>query len=179
MITRERLLARIRRMLGDTEMRTFSDYELTDAIDDGLTWLSRHLAILGSDLTEKTALLADGDALPDDLVTLRSVVDADGRPLIPLRIGMPISDGGYRIEQDTFRASETCTVTYQRTLPLLGENDTLDLPDTLTDTVAKTAVLLLGGADEAARTKALAEDDHILMRRRRTCRTAAMPWRIR
>lgn len=178
MITRDRLLGRIRRLLGDEQMVACSDYELTSAVNDGLDYLSRHLALLGSDLTESTAALTDGDRLPADLVTLRSVMSADGRELTPLRIGMPVCRGGYRIESGTIRTAEPCTITYQRTLPLLGDEGTLDLPDALTDTIAKTAVLVLGGADEAARAKALAGDSLILTRRQRTRRRSPLPWRI-
>lgn len=178
MISRDRLFSRIRRMLGDEEMRAYSDYEIAQAIDDGLDWLSHHLALLGSDLTETSTTLADGDALPADLITLRTVIGKNGDRLIPLRIGMPIADGGYRIERDTFRAAETCTVTYHRALPLLGDNDTLDLPARLAGTIAKTAILILGGADDTTRAKALAEDTLILTRRRGLHRRAALPWRI-
>lgn len=178
MITRTDLFTRIRRLLGDEDIRTWSDYELSNATDDALSYLSRHLAFLGSDLTTVSTVLADGDTLPDDFVTLRAVCDTEGRQLIPVRIGLSVSDGGYRIEGDTFRTHGCALVTYQKHLPLLAGSDSLDLPASLLDTLAKAVVLTLSGADDATRRKALAEDDLLLTRRMRTRRTPDLPWRV-
>ena len=178
MITRTDLFTRVRRLLGDEEIRTWSDYDLTVATDDALSYLSRHLAFLGSDLTTVSTVLYDGDALPDDFVTLRGVSDTEGRPLIPVRIGLTIADGGYRIENNTFCTKDCALVTYQKHLPLLGDDDRLDLPASLLDTLAKTVVLMFSGADDATRRKTLAEDDLLLTRRMRTRRTPDLPWRI-
>ncbi len=178
MITRTDLFSRVRRLLGDEDVRTWSDYELATAADDALSYLSRHLAFLGSDLTTASTVLADGDSLPDDFVTLRAVCDTEGRQLIPVRIGLSVSDGGYRIENGTFRTRGLALVTYQRSLPSLGSSDTLDLPASLTDTLTKAIVLTLSGADDTARRKALAEDDLLLTRRMRTRRTPDLPWRV-
>ncbi len=178
MIARTDLFARVRRLLGDENICTWSDYEIASATDDALSHLSRHLAFLGSDLTTVSTVLADGDTLPDDFVTLRAVCDTEGRQLIPVRVGLVVSDGGYRIENGTFRTRGHALVTYQKHLPLLGDSDSLDLPRSLTDTLAKTIVLTLSGADDATRRKALAEDDLLLTRRMRTRRTPDLPWRV-
>lgn len=178
MIPKSDLFARVRRLLGDEDVRTYSDYDLETATTDALSHLSRHLAYLGSDLTTVSTVLADGDALPDDFVSLRNVSDTKGRPLIPVRIGLSIADGGYRIEKNTFRTAGHALVTYQRKLPAFGENGDLDLPASLLDTVAKTIVLTLSGADDTARRTALAEDDLLITRRMRTRRTPDLPWRI-
>lgn len=178
MIARDTLLSRMRRLLADEDARTYSDYELVRAVDDGLEWLSRHLALQGSDLTTESVMLQSGDALPDDFVTLCSVFDADGRQLICLRAGLPITCGTYRIEGGILHTEGRAAVTYQKRLPALGENSSLDLPTTLTDTVAKVGVLMLAGADASSCAKALAEDDLLFARRHRSRRTAAMPWRI-
>ena len=178
MITRTDLFTRVRRLLGDEDIRTWSDYELANATDDALSYLSRHLAFLGSDLTTESVILADGDTLPDDFVTLRAVCDTQGRPLIPVHIGLAVADGGYRIENSTFCTKGHALVTYQKRLPLFGDSDSLDLPASLTDTLAKAVVLTLSGADDTARQKALAEDDLLLTRRMRTRRTPDLPWRV-
>ena len=178
MITKTDLFTRIRRLLGDEDIRTYSDYDLETATADALSYLSRHLACLGSDLTTVSTVLADGDTLPDDFITLRAVCDTEGRPLIPVRIGLSVADGGYRIEGDTFRTAGHALVTYQRSLPPFGENGEIDLPASLTDTIAKTVVLTLSGADDAARQKALLNDDLLITRRMRTRRTPDLPWRI-
>ena len=178
MIPKTRLFTRVRRLLGDEDIRTYSDYDLENATEDALSYLSRHLAFLGSDLTTVSTVLADGDTLPDDFVTLRAVSNTEGRPLIPVRIGLSVADGGYRIEGDTFRTAGNALVTYQRKLPSFDEKSELALPATLLDTIAKTIVLTLSGADDTARRTALAEDDLLLTRRMRTRRTPDLPWRV-
>ncbi len=178
MIARTDLFTRIRRLLGDEDVRTYSDYDLETATADALSYLSRHLAFLGSDLTTASAVLADGDKLPNDFVTLRGVCDTEGRPLIPVRIGLSVADGGYRIEGDTFRTAGHALVTYQKKLSTFTDDSDLDLPSSFLDTLAKTVVLTLSGADDTARRKALADDDLLITRRMRTRRTPDLPWRI-
>lgn len=73
MITKTDLFTLTRRLLGDEDVRTYSDYDIENATTDALSYLSRHLAVLGSDLTTASTVLKDGDKLPDDFVTLRAV----------------------------------------------------------------------------------------------------------
>ena len=178
MITKTDLFTLTRRLLGDEDVRTYSDYDIENATTDALSYLSRHLAVLGSDLTTASTVLKDGDKLPDDFVTLRAVCDTEGSPLIPVRIGLTVADGGYRIEGDTFRTKDCALVTYQKKLPTFTDDGDLDLPSSLTDTLAKTVVLTLSGADDLTRQKALLSDDLLITRRMRTRRTPDLPWRI-
>lgn len=173
MITKTALFDRTRRLLGDEDARTYSDYQLACGTDDALSYLSRQCALLSADLTKRTCDLKSGDPLPDDLISLITLTDtstdAENAPCPPRP---------YRIEAGTLIAPAHARLTYHSTLAPLGESDTIDLPASLLDTIARLTALTIQGADDDTKDAAIKHDRTLIARRARTCRRLYQPWKV-
>lgn len=179
MIAKTDLLRHIRRLLADEDTRTYSDYQLTCALDDALDYLSAQCALLSADLTRTTVELSRGDALPDDLISLITLTGEHGDVLTcthsATERGAPHT---YRIEDGILTHPKRARLTYHRTLPHIDDADELDLPATLLGTLARLSALTARGADDDAKEIALKRDRTLIARRNRTRRQVYQPWRV-
>lgn len=177
MIAQDTLRTHIRRLLGDQDARTYSDYDLTYALTDALSYLSRTCALTAGDLTLTTVTLRANDTLPDDLISLVRVTDLNDRPL-KSATDAPLSERTYRIEDNTLLAQTPVRLTYHRDLAARAESDPIDLASTAQYPLARLSALTLLGADDAAKDAALKEARTLLARRNRTKRTLYQPWKV-
>lgn len=176
MIAKTDLYERTRRLLADEDARTYNDYQLACALDDALAYLSAQCALLSADLTRTTADLKRGDTLPDDLISLINLTDEHGDVLTCATAST--APHTYHIEAGTLIFPDFARLTYHRALSSTDGDTDLDLPATLTGTLARLVALTARGADDDAKDTALKRDRTLIARRTRTRRQVYQPWKV-
>lgn len=157
MLNAKDILYSVRAFLKDNNEITYSDYDITIALNNALRYISQSSLLKDTDFLETSKEFSQEDttlgvALPDDFQSLTGVT-ADDFTLAPVRVTKTPKEYQYKIMgSKIFCGAPKFTLTYKKMLYDIAEitKDTIDLPKFCMNLVVQITISILKGAETNA-----------------------------
>lgn len=185
MIEAARVRDEVRWKEKDTDALRFSDYEIWDALNEVLRYVSNRLAHLQSDVTERMRTYRDtggtfaeeGTTLPADFLSLQGVYRIGGeRRLRAVPAGV-VREECFKVSGDRLYVCGDFKLCYYAALSAVREGDTIPLPEVFFDMLVKLTRMVLSNADSDVMMQAvISEVESIVPRRRYNHMRLRMPF---
>lgn len=155
MIKANKILRMVRRKVKDNNEVQYSDYDVLDALNECIRYISMDFSMKNSDFLEKIKKyrqdemgvdFSSGVDLPSDFLTLVSVIRVrDGYHMSPIPAGEKVSCGGYKVFAGKIFCSTDFTITYRAQIGQVKDftTDEIGLPEVFTDTLVKITCMIL------------------------------------
>lgn len=161
MIEVSKVLRLIRYKLRDIDETRYSDYDIYNALNEALRYISSSQALTNSDFLEKMRIYdasnissdysfaLEGVKLPEDYLTLVGITRLDGRKLKPTETTNIPTDIEYKITNDrVYTGASAFVISYKKSIPSVdSDTDDIDLPLFCLDAIVKTTCLVLENAE--------------------------------
>lgn len=173
MIKANKILRMVRRKVKDNNEVQYSDYDVLDALNECIRYVSQDFSMKNSDFLEKIKkyrqdemgvnFASEGAELPEDFVSLVSVIRArDGYHLSPIPAGESMDKnkwqtfGGYKVFGGRIYCGADFDLAYRSELKQVTDaaEGEIELPAVFTDTLVKvTCMILQNSADTDVMTR--------------------------
>lgn len=155
----------------------FSDYEIIQALDEVLRYISQHLANMQSDLVERSIAYEDsagdmetlGAVLPGDFLSIQAVYkDGDRRCRMHAVSSGELGEDDFRLSNGRIYVKGSVVLCYYGSIPPVRMDTTqIDLPKAFTDVLVKLTRTVLNNGDVDAMTQAVASELESIIPRRK------------
>lgn len=183
MISVQRIVYLTRVKQKDLNETRFSDWDILNALNEGIRLISLELSMQNCDFLEAAKDYTGeetrrGAELPEDFVALRRVLSHRGYPLSPTA-GTVCGADQYIITENKLYARVAVKVLYRKVLREVELGGAIGLPEVFTDAVVKLTGLILNNAETDILTQFVANSAKYLIPRRRYANIARrMPFHV-
>lgn len=180
MIKTKKIVKRVRYKTGDNNEFTYSDYDILNALNEALAYITQSQSLVNSDFVEKTrfydvnqygeiSFKFRGVPLPDDYSTLVSVSRDDSYKLHPTESSNIPNETEYKITGDRiYTGCPRFMMVYKSMLePISNFDEDIELPAFCTELVVKTTVMILNQAKTDISLKVIDDTARSIIPRRR------------
>jgi len=161
MIEAKKVIRLVRYKVADNDETKYSNYDIYNALNEALRYITQSQALVNSDFLEKMRIydesnhcdtcsfVLEGVALPDDYVTLVGITRLYGRKLKPTETTNIPNEIEYKITNDrVYTGAKAFVIAYKKSIPeITSETDDIELPIFCLDAIVKTTVLILEQAE--------------------------------
>jgi hypothetical protein len=185
MIEAVRVRDEVRWKEKDTDALRFSDYEIWDALNEVLRYVSNRLAHLQSDVTERMrtyrdtngSLAEEGATLPEDFLSLQGVYRIGGERRLRAIPAGNVCGECFKVSGNRLYVCGDFKLCYYAALGVVGEGDTIPLPEAFFDMLVKLTRMVLAGAEnDVMMQTVISETEAIVPRRRYNHMRLRMPF---
>lgn len=183
MISVQRIVYLTRVKQKDLNETRFSDWDILNALNEGIRLMSVELSMQNCDFLETAQDYSGeetrrGAELPEDFAALRRVLSHRGYPLSPAAGAVCAADQ-YVVSGNKLYARVAVKLLYRRILREVDLDGEIDLPEVFTDAVVKLTGLILNNAETDILTQFVANSAKYLIPRRRYANIARrMPFHV-
>lgn len=177
MIEAARVRDEVRWKEKDMNAVRFSDYEIWDALNEVLRYVSNRLAHLQSDVTERmrtykerdlgVAFDEEGVSLPEDFLSLQGVYRIGGERRLRAIPAGEVHGDLFKVAGDRLYVHGDFKLCYYATLGAVHEGDRIPLPEVFFDMLVKLTRMVLAGEENDAMMQAVISEVEAIVPRRR------------
>lgn len=161
MISVNKLIRQIRYKVKDTDETKYSDYDVYNALNEALRYITHSQAVVNSDFLEKMKIYdacnyeepvnfaLEGIELPEDYVTLVGITNLCGRKLKPTEVTNIPNEIEYKITGDRlYTGTKAFVIAYKKSIPVIDSGtEDIELPIFCQDAIVKTTAMVLEQAE--------------------------------